>query len=72
MPLIMVIILWAWVVYSAQRFRPFPIQTFNNSRRMFLELKNKNITLNITFREPVITLPRIYLDDAHQIIMLFQ
>uniref|UniRef100_A0A6C0JYI5 Uncharacterized protein n=1 Tax=viral metagenome TaxID=1070528 RepID=A0A6C0JYI5_9ZZZZ len=73
MQLILFIILWVLSVYSYQKFRPFSIQTFNkNGRRMLLELKNKNITLNITFKDPNITLPKIYLDDVNQIILLFQ
>jgi len=73
MPLILAIILCVWAVYSSQRFIPFYIKSFNNpKKRIILELPKQNMTLNITFREPTITFPKIYLDDAHQIIMLFQ
>lgn len=73
MPLILAIILCFWAVYSSQRFIPFSIRSFNNHKnRIVLELPNKNMTLNITFREPTITLPKIYLDDMHQVIMIFQ
>lgn len=77
MPLILAIILCFWAVYSSQRFIPFSIKSFNNHKnRIVLELPNKNMTVNmtvnITFREPTITLPKIYLDDMHQVIMIFQ
>ena len=73
MPLILAIILCFWAVYSSQRFIPFSIKSFNAPKqRIILELPNKNMTLNITFREPTITLPKIYLDDMHQVIMIFQ
>ena len=73
MQLILAIILCFWAVYSSQRFIPFSIRSFNNHKnRIVLELPNKNMTLNITFREPTITLPKIYLDDMHQVIMIFQ
>lgn len=44
----------------------------NKKRRILLEIPRHNITFNITFREPTITLPKIYIYDEHQIIMLFQ
>ena len=76
MPLILAIILCFWAVYSSQRLIPFSIQTFNNPKKIVLELPKKNVTVNmtvnITFREPTITLPKIYLDDMHQVIMIFQ
>ena len=74
MPLILAIILCFWAVYSSQRFIPFSMKSFNNNHKkhIVLELPNKNMTLNITFKEPTITLPKIYLDDVHQVIMLFQ
>jgi len=72
MPLILAIILCFWAVYSSQRLIPFSIKSFNNPKKIVLELPKKNITLDITFKEPNITLPKLYLDDVHQIIMLFQ
>jgi len=68
-----IMVVFMWTLYLSRGFISFQyIRQLNNKRRILLELPNQNITLNITFREPVITLPRIYLDDAHQIIMLFQ
>lgn len=73
MQLILAIILCFWAVYTSQRLIPFYIKSFNSPKqRIVLELPNKNMTLNITFRESTITFPKIYLDDMHQVIMIFQ
>jgi hypothetical protein len=73
MQLIVLIVLCFWAVYTSQRFIPFSIKLFNNDKKQIvLEFPKKNITLNITFREPAITLPKFYLDDMHQVIMMFQ
>jgi hypothetical protein len=44
----------------------------NKDRRILLEFPRQNITLNITFREPTITLPKVYLYDEHEVLMIFQ
>jgi hypothetical protein len=69
---IVFVILCLWAVYSSQRFMQFSIKAFaNTTRRIMLELPKVNITLPSLPFEPIITLPRIYLDDVHEIIMLF-
>lgn len=73
MQLIVLIVLCFWAVYTSHRFIPFSIKLFNNDKKQIvLEFPKKNMTLNITFREPAITLPKFYLDDMHQVIMMFQ
>ena len=73
MQAIVLLVLCMWAVYSSQRLLPFSIKSFNNQvRRIMIEMPNSNISMNITFREPTITLPKIYLDDMHQVIMIFQ
>jgi hypothetical protein len=66
---IVFVILCLWAVYSSQRFMQFSIKAFANTTR--LEIPKVNITLPALPFEPTITLPRIYLDDLHEIIMLF-
>lgn len=73
MQTILLFILYMLVVYSTRLFMKFSIKALQNKdRRILLEVPRHNITVNITFREPTITLPRMYLYDEHQIIMLFQ
>lgn len=77
MQLIVFIVLCFWAVYTSQRFIPFSIKLFNNHKKQIvLEIPNKNMTLNMTVnikvKEPTITLPKIYLDDMHLVIMIFQ
>lgn len=72
MQVIVLLVLCMWAVYSSQRLLPFSIKAFNNQWRRIIEMPNGNISMNITFREPTITLPKIYFDDMHQVIMIFQ
>lgn len=67
------IILCLWAVYSSQRFMQFSIKAFaNNTSHNIFKLPMVNITIpSFQLREPTITLPKIYVDDMHQIIMLF-
>ena len=44
----------------------------NKNRRVLLEFPRHNTTFNITFREPTITFPKVYIYDEHQVLMLFQ
>jgi len=73
MQTIFLIMLYILVVYSSRLFMKFSIKSLdNNGRRLLLEFPRRNITLNKTFQEPTIALPKIYIYDEHQIIMLFQ
>ena len=73
MQIIFLLVLYILVVYSTSLFMKFSIKSLhNNGQRLLLEIPRHNITLNITFREPTITLPKVYLYDEHQVIMLFQ
>jgi hypothetical protein len=73
MQTIFLIMLYILVVYSSRLFIKFALKSLhNNGRRLLLEFPRRNITFNITFQEPTIALPKIYIYDEHQIIMLFQ
>ena len=73
MQTILLFILYMLVVYSTRLFMKFSIKALQTKdNRILLEFPHHNITFNITFREPTITLPRMYLYDEHQILMLFQ
>ena len=73
MQTIFLLVLYMLVVYSSRLFMKFSIKSLQNKgRRLLLEIPRHNITLNITFQEPTITLPKVYLYDEHQVIMLFQ
>jgi hypothetical protein len=67
------LLLFMLVVYSSCRFMKFSIKALQNkNRRILLEFPRHNITFNITFREPTITFPKVYVYDEHQVLMLFQ
>ncbi len=73
MQTIFLLVLYMLVVYSTRLFMKFSIKSLHNrGRRLLLEIPRHNITLNITFQEPTITFPKVYLYDEHQVIMLFQ
>jgi hypothetical protein len=73
MQTIVLFILYILVVYSSRLFIKFSIKALQNKdRRISLEVPRHNITVNITFKEPTIALPMVYLYDEHQILMLFQ
>ena len=73
MQTILLFMLYMLVVYSSHLFMKFSTKALQNKgRRLLLEIPRHNITFNITFREPTITFPKVYLYDEHQVIMLFQ
>jgi hypothetical protein len=73
MQTLLLFMLYMLVVYSSRMFMKFSIKALQNkNRRILLAFPRHNITFNITFREPTIALPKVYLYDEHQMIMLFQ
>jgi len=73
MQTIVILIIYILAVYSSRLFMKFSIKALQNKdRRILLEFPRQNITLNITFREPTITLPKVYLYDEHEVLMIFQ
>jgi hypothetical protein len=73
MQTLLLFMLYILVVYSSRLFMKFSIKALQNkNRRVLLEFPRHNTTFNITFREPTITFPKVYIYDEHQVLMLFQ